>query len=78
MEKFILEKLVFELDLSEDEIVQAESFDDLGLDSLAFLEVISDIEDEYDIEFEDTQLANIKSYSDLIETVNGLINEKNE
>lgn len=45
-------------------------FDDLGLDGEEFLSVISILEDEYEIEFDDESLEEIESVSDLIRFVN--------
>lgn len=42
-------------------------FDDLGLDSLDFLEIIMNIEDEYDIEIDDDEANGLKTVSDVIE-----------
>lgn len=39
---------------------------DLGFNSIAIIEMISDVEDEFDVEIPDEDLADIKTVGDLI------------
>lgn len=57
-----------ELHVSPDEITLDSSVkDDLGADSLALVDMAMAIEDEYDIEIPDADLADIETVSDLVE-----------
>ena len=42
-------------------------FDDLGLDSLDFIEIIINIENEYDVEIGDEEANELKTIGDIIE-----------
>ena len=44
--------------------------DDLGLDSLNLVQLVLDIENEFEIEMSDEDIENIKSVQDVINTVN--------
>lgn len=56
------------LNVSEDEITEDTVFtDDLGADSIDIMEMIMDMESEYDIELPTEKLENISTVRDLID-----------
>lgn len=52
-----------------DGITEATTFDDLEADSLDRLQLVTAMEDEFDIEFAEESLASIASVSDAIDAV---------
>ena len=62
--------------LTEDNITPESVVKELSLDSLSFVEMIVNLETEFEIEFEDEQL-NINDYvtvRDIVDIVDGIIN----
>lgn len=57
------------LGVDMDGITEATSFDDLEADSLDRLQLVTAMEDEFDIEFAEESLASIASVSDAIDAV---------
>ena len=49
------------------------SLKDLGLDSLDLVEVIMDIEEEFDIQFEDDEMLSLKTVADVLSTIESKI-----
>jgi acyl carrier protein len=49
----------------------SEAFDDIGLDSLAFIELRTALEEEYGIEVRDEDVEHIYTLGDAIDYVNG-------
>jgi len=47
--------------------------DDLGIDSLGVMEVVVDLESEFDIDITDDQIEGWRTVGDLIRTVQGLV-----
>ncbi len=63
--------LVSELLLDESEVtLTAELKDDLGIDSLAVVDLATSIEEEFDIEIPDEDLENIKTVGDIVDYLN--------
>ncbi|MHB9782713.1 acyl carrier protein [Streptococcus sp. 10F2] len=56
--------IVEELEVNPDQITLESSFDDLDVDSLDLFQVITAIEDEFDVEINDDE--NIKSIAELV------------
>ena len=57
-----------ELGVEKDEVVEdAHLQDDLGADSLDAVELIMAIEEEFDVEIDDTEATNIKTVQDIID-----------
>lgn len=46
--------------------------DDLGADSLDAVEIIMDIEDEFNIQIDDTEAENIKTVGDIVKYIEAL------
>lgn len=60
--------LVNELLLDENEVtLTAELKDDLGIDSLAVVDLATSIEEEFDIEIPDEELENIRTVGDIVD-----------
>ena len=57
------------LGVDMDGITEATTFDDLEADSLDRLQLVTAMEDEFDIEFAEERLASIASVSDAIDAV---------
>lgn len=53
------------LEIEEDKITRETTFDELGADSLDIIEVVAEIENEYDIEISDEALGRIRSVGDI-------------
>lgn len=62
--------LVDQLDLDEDVVtLDASIAEDLGADSLDMADIVMSIEEEFDIEVPDDQLANIKTVGDIVKHI---------
>ena len=63
----VKEIIAEQMSISEDEITMESSFvDDLGADSLDLFQIISELEEEYDMEFDNEQTENIKTVGDAV------------
>ncbi len=58
--------------LEEDEFVNAISFKDI-MDSLTLLEIVCQIEEEFDIEIDDKQIPEIKSFDEAVKVVTQML-----
>lgn len=72
--KMVFEKvkkiLIDQLDADEDAVVaEASIMEDLGADSLDIADIIMSVEEEFDIEVPDEQLANIKTVGDMVKYI---------
>lgn len=62
--------LIDQLDADEDAVTMNASIsDDLGADSLDIADIVMSIEEEFDIEIPDDQLANVKTVGDIVKYV---------
>lgn len=62
--------LIDQLDADEDDITaDALIMEDLGADSLDIADIIMSVEEEFDIEVPDDQLANIKTVGDMVKHI---------
>ncbi|HEX2998741.1 MAG TPA: acyl carrier protein [Armatimonadota bacterium] len=70
MDQAVLERVkkvvVDQLKVSEDEVTPAASFDDLGADSLAKVEMVMAFEEEFSIEIPDEDAEKINTVSDAV------------
>lgn len=55
-----------QLEIDEQEISEATTFEELGADSLDLIDVICEIEKEYDVEIAESDFDKIKSVGDLV------------
>jgi len=63
----VTEIIVDQLDVKESEVEPGKSFtDDLGADSLAIVELVLALEDNFDIKIPDEEVDNIKTVGDAI------------
>jgi acyl carrier protein len=71
----IVIKLVAEhFDISKDTVkVESDVFDDLGADSLDSIELILELEKNFDIEVTDDEIDNIRTVQDIIDLVDNLV-----
>ncbi len=66
----VKEIIAEQMSISEDEITMETSFtDDLGADSLDIFQIISELEENFDIEFENDDAENIKTVGDAVEYI---------
>ena len=61
---FFLEILMKELNLSGDEVTMEASFEALGIDSLDLVELVMQLEEEFDINMEETE--GMKTVEDVV------------
>ena len=70
MDKSVVINIIAEqLGVSADEITEETSFEDLGADSLDLFQIISALEEEYDIEFGNEDAEKIKTVGSAIEYI---------
>jgi len=63
----VREIIAEQMSISEDEITMDTSFqDDLGADSLDIFQIISELEENFDIEFANEDAENIKTVGDAV------------
>ena len=67
----IQEMMVESLSLEKDDIKLESTFESLEIDSLDFFELVTEIEEEFDIEIEDAE--NLKSVQDLVAYIEGKV-----
>ena len=67
----IQEMMVESLSLEKDDIKLESTFESLEIDSLDVFELVTDIEEEFDIEIEDAE--NLKSVQDLVAYIEGKV-----
>ena len=67
----IQEMMVESLSLEKDDIKLESTFESLEIDSLEVFELVTEIEEEFDIEIEDAE--NLKSVQDLVAYIEGKV-----
>lgn len=67
----IQEMMVESLSLEKDDIKFESTFESLEIDSLDVFELVTEIEEEFDIEIEDAE--NLKSVQDLVAYIEGKV-----
>lgn len=67
----IQEMMVESLSLEKDDIKLESTFESLEIDSLDVFELVTELEEEFDIEIEDAE--NLKSVQDLVTYIEGKI-----
>ena len=67
----IQEMMVESLSLGKDDIKLESTFESLEIDSLDVFELVTEIEEEFDIEIEDAE--NLKSVQDLVAYIEGKV-----
>ncbi|MDU6823564.1 acyl carrier protein [Intestinibacter bartlettii] len=67
----IQEMMVETLSLEKDDIKLESTFESLEIDSLDVFELVTEIEEEFDIEIEDAE--NLKSVQDLVAYIEGKV-----
>ena len=66
----VKEIIAEQMSISTDEISMETSFaDDLGADSLDIFQIISELEESFDIEFDNEDAENIKMVGDAVEYI---------
>jgi len=62
-----------QLGIAEGEITEETAFADLGADSLDLFQIITALEEEYDIEFDNDLVEKIKTVGDAIEYIKSVV-----
>ncbi|HIW48818.1 MAG TPA: acyl carrier protein [Firmicutes bacterium] len=62
-----------QLGIPENDITEDTVFADLGADSLDLFQIISSLEEEFDIEFDNDEVEKIKTVGDAIEYVKKMV-----
>lgn len=63
--------LVEAINVDENDVTpEANLKDDLGIDSLAAVELALELETEFDVRIEDEELAKLETVQDIIDTIN--------
>lgn len=71
----IVDIVAEQLSVEKDDITMETSFeDDLSADSLDLFEIISELEDEYDIEFSADDTGKIKTIGDAVKFIEDALN----
>jgi acyl carrier protein len=61
-----------QLDVEEDKVtLEASIVDDLGADSLDVVDLVMSFEEEFDIEFPDEDVENMKTVGDMVKYIEG-------
>ena len=69
----IREIIANQMNISEDKITMTSSFaEDLGADSLDIFQIITELEEEFDLEFSNEAAEKIKTVGDAVEYIRGL------
>lgn len=69
--------IVDQLDASADDVTaEASIIDDLGADSLDVVDLISSVEDEFDVEIPDEEDENIKTVGDIVSYIESATSEE--
>lgn len=69
----IKELIVEELNIPADQVkLESKISEDLGADSIDAIELIMEVEEEFDIEIDDDAAMGIKTISDLVDVINKL------
>lgn len=65
----VKEIIAEQMGISEDDIAMETSFEDLGADSLDIFQIISELEEAFDMEFANDDAEKIKTVGDAVEYV---------
>jgi len=69
----IREIIASQMNISEDKITMTSSFaEDLGADSLDIFQIITELEEEFDLEFSNEATEKVKTVGDAVEYIRGL------
>ena len=73
----VKEILMDQLDVEESAVTaEASIADDLGADSLAVVDLVMSLEDEFDIEIPDEEIENVKTVGDLVKYIEDAVNQQ--
>ena len=74
MEASVVYKIIAEqMGIPLEEITRESTFSDLGADSLDIFQIVSALEEEFDLEFESDDTDNIKTVGDVIDYLKTLV-----
>lgn len=76
MDSSVIVKIIADqLDLDENDITMDTTFDDLGADSLDLFQIISALEEEFDMEFDGDDAEDIKTVGDAVEYIKNMLEQ---
>lgn len=76
MDNSVIIKIIAEqLDLDESNITLDTAFADLGADSLDLFQIISALEEEFDMEFDGDDAENIKTVGDAVKYIKNMLEQ---
>ena len=58
----------------KDKLADDDKLRDLGLDSLDIVEMLLQLEEEYDVHFDDMDMSNLNTVKDLLDAINKQLN----
>ena len=71
----VIRVIAEQLGIDEKEINENTAFAELGADSLDLFQIISALEEEFDIEFEDSDVEEIKTVGEAIDYIRGIVEQ---
>ena len=72
-ETVVMQIIADQLHISADSLREETSFADIGADSLDVLQIISALEEAYDIEFENDEAENMKTIGDALDYIRRVV-----
>ena len=71
----IIKIIADQLDLDENDITLDTAFTDLGADSLDLFQIISALEEEFDMEFDGDDAEDIKTVGDAVDYIKNMLEQ---
>lgn len=68
----VRDMIVERFGVEEEKVAPSMTFDDLGADSLDVVELVMDIEDRFDIQFDDDRIGDLNNIADAIDYIEEL------
>ena len=63
------DKAVELLEVPADDVQESRAFDELDVDSLSFVELVMDLEDAFDVELPEDELAGVRTFGALVDLI---------
>lgn len=68
----VREMIVDRFGVHEDSVIESMTFDDLGADSLDVVELVMELEDTFNIQFDDEKIEELKNVGDAVRYIDEL------
>lgn len=69
----VIEIIAEQLGISKSAVTEDSSFSDLGADSLDLFQIVSALEEEYDLEFDSDEAEQLKTVGDAVEYMKAIM-----